>query len=61
MKRQVEHCERLADSLGWTVAEEYADNDVSAYSGRARPEYERMLADLREGARDGVIVYRIDG
>ena len=60
MKRQVEDCRKLADSLGWIVAEEYVDNDVSAYSGRVRPAYERMIADLRDGVRDGVIVYRID-
>ena len=42
------------------VAGEYVDNDVSAYSGKRRPEYERMLADLADGLVDGVIVYHID-
>lgn len=27
----------------------YRDNDISASTGRRRPEYERMLADLRSG------------
>ncbi|MFL6138517.1 MAG: recombinase family protein [Frankiaceae bacterium] len=58
--RQLEDCRRLADSLGWTVAEEYVDNDLSAYSGKRRPAYERMLADLAEGRRDAVVVYHID-
>lgn len=58
--RQVKDCRRLAESLGWTVAEEYLDNDLSAYSGKARPDYQRMLADLRDGLRDGVIVYHVD-
>jgi DNA invertase Pin-like site-specific DNA recombinase len=58
--RQVQDCRQLADRLGWPVADEYIDNDVSAYSGRRRPEYERMLADLAAGERDAVIVYHVD-
>ena len=42
------------------MADEYVDNDVSAYSGKRRPEYERMLADVRDGLRDAVIVYNMD-
>jgi DNA invertase Pin-like site-specific DNA recombinase len=33
--------------MGYLVAECYVDDDVSAGSGKARPEYERMLDDLR--------------
>ncbi|WP_407341381.1 recombinase family protein [Pengzhenrongella phosphoraccumulans] len=58
--RQVEDCRRLAKEKGWTVAEEYIDNDLSAYKGNPRPAYERMLADLRDGYRDAVIVYNLD-
>lgn len=58
--RQLEDCRNLADSLRWPVASEYVDNDVSAYSGRRRPEYERLLEDLRHGAVDAVIVYHLD-
>jgi DNA invertase Pin-like site-specific DNA recombinase len=58
--RQVEDCRRLAASQGWRVAEEYVDNDLSAYSGKNRPSYQRLLADLRDGYRDGVIVYHVD-
>ena len=36
------------------------DNDVSAFSGKRRRDYERMLADLQSGARDAVIVYNLD-
>jgi site-specific DNA recombinase len=58
--RQVEDCRRLAADRGWAVGAEYVDNDVSAYSGKPRREYERMLADLASGARDAVIVYNLD-
>jgi len=58
--RQLDDCRRLADDLGWAVAEEYVDNDLSAYSGKARPSYERMVGDLADGARDAVVAYHVD-
>jgi site-specific DNA recombinase len=58
--RQVADCNKLAKSLGWTVADEYVDNDISAYSGKHRPEYERMLADMQDGSVDAVLVYNLD-
>jgi len=60
VRRQVADCRAEADRLGWTVAEEYVDDDVSAFSGRTRPAYERMLEDLRAGRRDAVIVWHMD-
>ncbi|MCR2819060.1 recombinase family protein [Microbacterium sp. zg.Y1090] len=60
VQRQLEDCRKLAAERGWPVADEYVDNDVSAYSGKRRPEYERMLADVRDGMRDAVIVYNMD-
>lgn len=60
VKRQVEDCRKLAASLGWPVAGEYTDNDISATSGKRRPDYQRMLADLADGTVDAVIVYHID-
>jgi site-specific DNA recombinase len=58
--RQVADSRALAASLGWGVAGEYVDNDLSAYTGKRRPEYERMLEDLADGSIDAVIVYNID-
>lgn len=60
VQRQIEDCRARAAERGITVAEEYVDNDVSAFSGKARPEYQRMLADIRDGLRDAVIVYNLD-
>ena len=60
VERQLEDCRRLAAERGWRVAEEYIDNDVSAFKGKRRPSYERMLEDLRAGYRDAVIVYNLD-
>jgi site-specific DNA recombinase len=58
--RQLVDCRAEADRLGWTVAEEYVDDDVSAYSGKRRPAYERMLQDVADGHRDAIIVWHID-
>lgn len=60
VKRQVADCRKLAAERGWMVAEEYVDNDVSAYSGKPRPAYARMIDDLTAGCRDAVIVYNLD-
>src|SRR5215211_4059243 len=58
--RQMEDCERLAERKGWRVAERYVDDDVSAYGGKCRPEYARLLDDLRSGVIDGVVVWHLD-
>lgn len=58
--RQLQDCRRLAADLGWQVGEEYVDNDLSACSGKPRPEYQRMLLDLAAGVRDAVLVYHVD-
>jgi site-specific DNA recombinase len=49
VQRQLEDCRKLPAGRGWTVAEEYTDNNVSAYSGKPRPAYARMLSDLAAG------------
>ncbi len=58
--RQLRDCRAEAERRGWTVAEEYVDDDVSAYSGKRRLAYERMLRDIAEGRRDAVVVWHMD-
>jgi len=60
VKRQITDCRKLADQLGWPVHDVYEDNDHSAYSGIPRPEYLRMLDDIRAGVVDAIIVYHLD-
>jgi site-specific DNA recombinase len=60
VRRQLADCERLADVRGWRVLDRYIDDDVSAYTGRVRPEYRRMLGDLRAGVIEGVVVWHLD-
>jgi len=58
--RQREDCEALAAQLGLTVVRIYADNDLSAYSGKPRPEYQAMLTGLRNGLYGTVISWHTD-
>ena len=60
VERQELDCRRLAASLGWTVADVYIDNDISAYSGKRRPEYERLLDDISSGRVDGLLTWHLD-
>lgn len=60
VERQITDCEALAGSLGWRVADIYVDNDVSAWSGKARPEYERLCDDIKAGVVDALVVWHAD-
>ena len=44
VERHEADCRELAAELGLTVERVYSDNDLSATSGKARPEFEAMLA-----------------
>lgn len=46
--RQLADCERLAHEQGLTVLEIFTDNDVSAYSGKPRLQYDEMIRRLHE-------------
>src|SRR6266581_5138919 len=50
----------LAHPKRWTVIERYVDDDVSAWSGRPRTEYRRLLDDIRSGFLDAVLVWHLD-
>ncbi|MFJ3663116.1 recombinase family protein [Streptomyces sp. NPDC090119] len=58
--RQREDCEVLAERNGWDVVKTYIDNDISAYSGKKRPDYRRMLDDLDQGAATIVVAWHTD-
>jgi site-specific DNA recombinase len=58
--RQEQDCRELATQLGWTVTAVYADNDISAYSGKSRPGYRALLVDLRAGRVDAVLAWHND-
>jgi site-specific DNA recombinase len=58
--RQGEDCQALCERLGWSVADTYVDNDVSAYSGKPRPEWMRLLGDIQAKRVGAIAVWHID-
>jgi site-specific DNA recombinase len=60
--RQRDGCLALADQEGWTVEEDriYVDNNTSATSAKARPAYQRLMADVRARKVDVVIAWNLD-
>jgi DNA invertase Pin-like site-specific DNA recombinase len=56
--RQRDDCLRLCAERGWESVE-YVDNDTSASKG-VRPQYRKMLADIKNGDIDAVVVWHLD-
>jgi DNA invertase Pin-like site-specific DNA recombinase len=53
-------CRQLAARRGDRITRIYTDNDFSASNGKRRPDYERLLEQIRAGNHDGVIVWDLD-
>lgn len=60
ISRQLADCEALAARREWTVVERYVDSDISAYSGKRRPQYQRLLEEIDAGVVEAVVVYHAD-
>jgi site-specific DNA recombinase len=60
VERQKRLCIERARLLGWTIVAFYCDNDISAHSGKVRPDYERMLFDLSTGAAQAILTFASD-
>lgn len=58
--RQLEDCKALVESLGWSAVEVFTDNDISATSGKPRPEYRRMLKAIEDGEVDALVAWAPD-
>lgn len=60
VQRQIKDGTAVCDIRGWK-GETYVDNDVSAFQKKVvRPEFERLLQDLRSGALSGIVGYNLD-
>jgi site-specific DNA recombinase len=58
--RQEADCRALAKVRGWEVVEVFIDNDLSAYSGKVRPDYRRLLSGMKAREFDAVITWHTD-
>lgn len=60
VERQREDCLDLCSRRRWNVADVLIDNDVSAYSGKRRPGYDKALQALTEGRADVLVAWHPD-
>ncbi|WP_439660602.1 recombinase family protein [Lentzea sp. HUAS TT2] len=55
--RQLEDGRALAQSRGWTVLDEWVDNDLSALRGGPRPAYEALMKAASRGEITRIVAY----
>jgi site-specific DNA recombinase len=60
VERQLQDCRRICVERGWQVAEEYVDNDRSAYQGKPRADFDRLQRDVEAGQFDAIVTYHQD-
>lgn len=58
--RQREDCRKLCGERGWTIVQEFSDNDVSASSTKPRPAYQRMLDGVGRGEAEVIVAWHVD-
>jgi site-specific DNA recombinase len=56
--RQIDDGRALILSRGWSAAGEFVDNDLSALSGKRRPQYEALMAAVDAGQVDRIVAYQ---
>ncbi|GAA5201400.1 recombinase family protein [Arthrobacter gyeryongensis] len=60
VQRQEADCRLMAQAKGWASPVLYADNSISATSGKTRPDFERLLADVERGTITRIVVWHLD-
>lgn len=53
-------CRKLADKLGWTVVAVFADNDISAHSGKPRAGYKALMKAADNGEFKAIVTRDLD-
>jgi site-specific DNA recombinase len=59
-RRQEHDCRELVASHGWALVEVYTDDDRSAYAGKPRPAFERLMEAVEAGQVDVVVAWHPD-
>ena len=60
VERQEKACRELAEAKGWVIGGVYQDDDRSAYSGKPRPGYIRLLEDVKAGEVGRIVALHPD-
>ena len=58
--RQLSDCHQYAEDHGLTIAREFSDNDLSAYSGKPRPGYDALVQAMEAGEVTTVVAWHVD-
>ncbi|QNE21933.1 recombinase family protein [Kribbella qitaiheensis] len=59
-RRQIEKCRALCDLRGWDVVVIEEDISISAYSGKERPAWQRVLKMVGLGQVDVIVAWHLD-
>ena len=60
VERQLKGCKQLARKLGGRIVATFTDNDISAYSGKTRPQFDKMLEAMARREFDILITWDAD-
>lgn len=60
VQRQEVDCRAQAKLKGWDDPVLYADNSISATTGKTRPAFERLLRDIEAGTVTALVVWHMD-
>lgn len=60
VERQRRDARRIAKAEGLRIVEEFVDNDISAWNGKRRVGFERLLTELEAGRFTSVAVWAVD-
>ncbi len=57
---QLTRAEAHIDRRGWDLMDSYRDDDLSAYTGKPRPGYAALMAEVAAGRVDTIVVRHLD-
>src|SRR5215218_1390236 len=60
VEKQRPPCLALCERLGWKVVDTYTDPNDSAYSGRPRRQWKRLMEDVKAGRIDAIVAWHPD-
>jgi site-specific DNA recombinase len=60
VEKQEPPCLALCERLGWKVVDTYVDPNDSAYSGRPRRQWRRLIEDVKAGRIDAIVAWHPD-
>jgi site-specific DNA recombinase len=60
VEKQRPPCLALCERFGWQVVDTYTDPNDSAYSGRPRKQWRRLIEDVKQGRIDAIVAWHPD-